>query len=226
MFGTRLTSYKEGLRGVAQRVQHVIKTWLTPRSQSLVLGAIGDAMRSRSELIAENALMWSWRQAILLVQPDTVLRWHRELFKHFWSGKSRHTGGKQPLAAHVVALIKQMASANPLWGAERIRGELIKLDIHVSKSTIQRYLPRNRAPRSSQTWRTFVHNHRDQIWASISFRSLTCCFARCLSSLSSRSAHGAWRMAVLPATNGCLGSAADTSSHAVRSYAALACARQ
>ena len=153
MFGTLLASFKEGLRGVAQRVQHMIKTWLTPRSQSPLLGAIGDAIRSRSDLIAENALLrqqlivlkrqikrpqftswdrwlmvWltsrlrSWRQALLLVQPDTVLRWHRELFKHFWSGKSQHTGGKQPLAADVVALIKQMASENPLWGAERIRG--------------------------------------------------------------------------------------------------------
>lgn len=101
----------------------------------------------------------------MLVQPDTVLRWHRELFKHFWSGKSRHTGGKQALAADVVALIKHMASENWLCGAERIRGELLKLDSHVSKSTIQKYLPKDRTPRSSQTWRTFVHNHSDQIWA-------------------------------------------------------------
>src|SRR5258708_2005027 len=176
MFGRLLASFKGGLHGAVQRVQQAIKTWLTPQSQSSVLDAIGDTVRSRSDLIAENALLrqqlivlkrqikrpqftawdrwlmvWltsqlrSWRQVILLVQPDTVLRWHRDLFKHFWSGKSRHTGGKQPLAADVVALIK--------------------LDIHVSKSTIQKYLPKGRAPRSSQTWRTFVHNHSDQIWA-------------------------------------------------------------
>lgn len=75
------------------------------------------------------------------------------------------TGGKPPIAADVVALIKQMAFQNPLWGAERIRGELRKLGLRLSKSTIQKYLPKHRSAHPSQTWTTFLHNHADQIWA-------------------------------------------------------------
>jgi putative transposase len=106
-----------------------------------------------------------WKQALLLIQPDTLLRWHRELFKWVWKHKSQHTGGKRPVNADIVALIQQMARQNPLWGAERIRGELLKLGIHLSKSTIQKYLPNARSPRPSQTWTTFLHNLADQIWA-------------------------------------------------------------
>ena len=83
----------------------------------------------------------TWKQALVIVQPETVLRWHRELFRWVWRSKSRQRRrGKPPLTDEFVALIKQMAKENRTWGAERIRGELLKLGLRVSKSTIQKYI--------------------------------------------------------------------------------------
>ena len=110
----------------------------------------------------------TWRPALLLVQPDTLLRWHRRLFRWHWRRKSRVTAPahRPPLAPEMIALIQEMAAANRLWGAERIRGELLKLGIRVAKSTIQQYL-RGARPlhRSGQTWATFLRNHAKDIWA-------------------------------------------------------------
>jgi transposase InsO family protein len=111
----------------------------------------------------------TWRHALLIVQPDTLLRWHRRLFRWYWRSKSRGTAPahRPPLAPETIALIREMAGANRLWGAERIRGELLKLDIRVAKSTIQKYLRGARPPqRSGQTWATFLRNHAHHIWAA------------------------------------------------------------
>ena len=110
----------------------------------------------------------AWRSALLIIQPDTLLRWHRQLFRGYWRRRSGTAASahRPPLAPETVALIREMAGANRLWGAERIRGELLKLDIRVAKSTIQRYLrearPRRRA---GQTWAPFLRNHAGEIWA-------------------------------------------------------------
>jgi putative transposase len=117
---------------------------------------------------------------LLIVQPDTVLHWHRDLFKWFWRGKSRHTGGRSPVRKELIALIRKMATENRSWGAERIRGELLKLGLYASKSSIQKYVEHVRTDGpSTQTWRTFIHNHADAIWAcdfvqvtNLFFRSL------------------------------------------------------
>ena len=102
----------------------------------------------------------AWRQALLLVQPETLLRWHRAGFRALWRRKSRPGPGRPPLPAETVALIRRLAAENPLWGAERIRGELAKLGIRVAKRTIQAYLRGRRAPRPrGQTWATFLRNH-------------------------------------------------------------------
>jgi putative transposase len=109
-----------------------------------------------------------WRSALLIVQPETLLRWHRQLFRGFWRRKSQAVAPahRPPLAPETVALIRTMATANHLWGAERIRGELLKLDIRVAKSTIQRYLREARPPRrGGQRWATFLRNHAPDIWA-------------------------------------------------------------
>jgi putative transposase len=107
-----------------------------------------------------------WRQASVIVQPDTVLRWHRELFKHFWARKSKSKGGNHVLSDELIALIKRMATENRLWGAERIRGELRKLGWRVGKGTVLKYLHQVRPPHPpSQTWKTFLHNHANDIWA-------------------------------------------------------------
>ena len=122
----------------------------------------------------------NWRQALLIVQPDTLLRWHRELFRIIWRRKSKPKPAEPRISPETIALIRQMAADNVTWGAERIRGELLKLGIQVSKRTIQKYMNRKDKPGSSgQTWSTFLHNHAPQIWAcdftqvyDILFRSL------------------------------------------------------
>jgi transposase InsO family protein len=107
-----------------------------------------------------------WQQALHIVQPDTLLRWHRDLFRLYWRYKSRRKARKPRLPQATIKLIKQMATENRLWGAERIRGELLKLGIAVSKRTVQRYLTQVRhAPSGQQTWTTFIKNHARDIWA-------------------------------------------------------------
>jgi hypothetical protein len=93
----------------------------------------------------------AWRTAVALVQPTTVLRWHHAGFRlFFWRWRSRPAG----LSSH-APLIREMATLNPRWGAERIRGELLKLGIHLSKRTVQRHMPR-RVPGDGQKWSTCV----------------------------------------------------------------------
>jgi hypothetical protein len=110
----------------------------------------------------------SWKAALLIIQPDTLLRWHRELFKRVWRHKSKPKSNSQPatLPLATIDLIWQLGTDNRLWGAERIRGELLKLGICVSKRTIQKYLKQMPCHRpSGQTWMTFVRNHATDIWA-------------------------------------------------------------
>jgi len=109
-----------------------------------------------------------WRSALLIVQPDTLLRWHRQLFRSCWHRRSRAAAPahRPPLASETIALIREMAAANRLWGAERIRGELLKLGIPVAKTTVQRHMRRVRPPRrAGQPWATFLRNHAPEIWA-------------------------------------------------------------
>jgi transposase InsO family protein len=122
--------------------------------------------RDRNLLVLLARATRSWRQALLIVQPETLLRWHRQGFRLFWKHKSKATSNKPKVAAEIIVLIKDMAKNNLLWGAERIRGELLKLDIHVCKRTIQKYMRGVRTPRPrGQSWRTFLHNHGREIWA-------------------------------------------------------------
>jgi transposase InsO family protein len=105
-----------------------------------------------------------WQQALLIVQPDTLLRWHRDLFRRYWRHRSRHKKRQSRVAPETIALIRKMAKENRLWGAERIRGELLKLGIRVSKRTIQKYMPKVRR-KSSLSWATFLKNHAGHIWS-------------------------------------------------------------
>jgi hypothetical protein len=93
-------------------------------------------------------------------------RFHRELFRLYWRRRSKASSHKPKLAAETITLIGEMAKENRLWGAERIRGELLKLGIRVCKRTIQKYMRHVRSPQPrGQKWATFVHNHAAQIWA-------------------------------------------------------------
>ncbi len=106
------------------------------------------------------ARVWAgWRQALVIVSPDTLLRWQRRRFREHWTKLSdRPRLGRPPISAETAALIRKMAATNPLWGAPRIHGELLKLGIDVAERTVSRLLPRpRRSP--SQTWRTFLANH-------------------------------------------------------------------
>jgi putative transposase len=136
--------------------------------------------RDRSLLVLLARATRFWRQALLIIQPETLLRWHRQGFRLFWKHKSKATSNKPKAKVETIALIKDMAKNNRLWGAERIRGELLKLDIHVCKRTIQKYMRIMRTPRPTrQSWLTFLRNHRGEIWAC-DFLQVTDLFFRSL----------------------------------------------
>jgi putative transposase len=116
-------------------------------------------------LVAIAAVTPTWRNALRIVRPETLLGWHRAGFKALWRWRSR-LGPKPRVAREAIALIRSMASDNALWGAERIRGELLKLGIRVSKRTIQKYMRAVRMGRPrGQRWSTFLRNHAREIWA-------------------------------------------------------------
>jgi putative transposase len=121
----------------------------------------------RPQLRTRDRVFWiflanawrDWRQALVFVQPDTVVRWHREWLRRRWAARSRPSRrGRPSTSVAVETLIATMSAANPLWGAPRIHGELRKLGIDVSERTVSRLL-RRRPHRPSHTWRTFLANH-------------------------------------------------------------------
>ena len=106
-------------------------------------------------------------RSIIVVQPETVVRWHRQGFKAFWRLKSRGTRGRPKVPKEIRDLIREISLANPLWGAPRIHGEILKLGIGVAQSTVAKYMARGRRP-PKQSWKTFLRNHTEGI-ASIDF---------------------------------------------------------
>jgi hypothetical protein len=116
--------------------------------------------------------------ALAIVRPDTVVRWHYAGFRLFWRWKSRRRLGRPAVPAEIRQLIREMSLANPLWGAPRIQGELLKLGIDVGQTSVAKYMARRRG-RPSQGWKTFLRNHADGIAAmdlfvvpTVSFRLL------------------------------------------------------
>jgi transposase InsO family protein len=143
--------------------------------------------RRRPRLRARDKLFWllarlarrDWRRHLLVVTPETIVRWHRRGWRLFWRWRSRARIGRPRVSPEVQSLIARMARDNPGWGAERIRGELLKLGIAVSKRSVQRYRGRGPARPPNQSWRTFLRNHRPSIWAvdlltvqTLTFRTL------------------------------------------------------
>src|SRR5262245_17020535 len=104
------------------------------------------------------------RDALAIVQPATVIRWHRAGFRAYWRWKSRARRGRPTVPLEVRRLIRTMSLANPLWGAPRMHGELLKLGIDVGQTSVTKYMARRRRP-PSQGWRTFLRNHADGIVA-------------------------------------------------------------
>src|ERR671938_61412 len=93
--------------------------------------------------------------ALLILKPETVLRRHRAGLRALWRWRSRPRGGRPKIPAEVRGLIREMSRANPLWGAPRLHGELLKLGIHLAQSTVAKYMVRRRGP-PSQSWATFL----------------------------------------------------------------------
>ncbi len=181
----------------AGRALALLKQRTRPETSEVTLGVAADLLRSKAQLLAENALLRqqlivlkrsvkrpklrkrdhiilvalsrvnsAWKDALHVVQPDTLLKWHRQMFKLVWWRKSRPKTRKPKVALDTIALIRRIARANLLWGAERIRGELLKLGIKVSKRTVQKYAKMSRGPfPKGQKWETFLKNHTDDIWA-------------------------------------------------------------
>jgi len=118
-----------------------------------------------------------WRSCVIVVQPQTMVRWHRAGWRLFWRYKSRP--GRPPIPLELRQLIRRMASENPLWGEERIANELlVKLGIHVSPRTVRKYMPKRPPgqPRGDQRWSTFLHNHAKAIIACDFFVAVTATF--------------------------------------------------
>jgi transposase InsO family protein len=121
---------------------------------------------SRWKLSVADRLLFVWLYrlfpsvlgAITIVQPATIIRWHRTGFRLYWRWKSRSRGGRPKVPLEIRRLIREMSLANRLWGAPRIHGELLKLGIEVAQSTVAKYMARGGRGRS-QTWKTFLHNH-------------------------------------------------------------------
>ena len=113
-------------------------------------------------------LLYRWfpsiLQAMMIVRPETVVRWHRAGFGRYWRWKSRGRGGRPPIQSELRALIQRMSVENVLWGAPRIQGELLKLGFSVAQSTVAKYMARKGDP-SGQSWGTFLRNHAPHIAA-------------------------------------------------------------
>jgi len=125
--------------------------------------------RVQRRLRISDRVLWVWlsqlwpdrRSALLIVKPETVIHWHRQGFRLYWRWKSRHPG-RPDTGREIRELIRKMCLSNPTWGAPRVHGELLKLGINVSQSTVSKYIVRRRKP-PSQTWRTFLENHLRQL---------------------------------------------------------------
>src|SRR5262249_17595465 len=143
----------------------------TQKTNRLVLG------RTDRCLWVWLSRLWSgWRSALLIVKPETVIGWHRQGFRWYWTWKIRHgRPGRPCVTKQTRDLIRTMSRENPIWGAPRIHGELMKLGIKISEASVAKYMVRNPKP-PSQTWRTFLNNHISQL-ASLDFFTVhTVCF--------------------------------------------------
>jgi transposase InsO family protein len=114
-------------------------------------------------------------QVLTIIRPETLLRWHRSGFRRYWRWKSRALGGRPQINADLRALIRQMSIENPLWGAPRIHGELLKLGFEVAQSSVAKYMIKRRGP-PSQGWRVFLRNHAPEIAAMDLFIAPTISF--------------------------------------------------
>ena len=135
------------------------------------IGVLRRSAKKRPKLTVADRVFWAWlsrawadwRSALIIVKPETVIAWHRKGFRLFWTWKVRHgQTGRPAVSQEVRDLIRTMSRANQLWGAPRIHGELLKLGIDIGETSVSKYMVRQRKS-PSQTWRTFLDNHLQQL---------------------------------------------------------------
>jgi transposase InsO family protein len=136
------------------------------------IGVLRRRMPKRAALTNIDRLVFVWlyrwfpstEDALAIVRPETVIRWHRVGFRTYWRWRSRSRVGRPKCSAELRELIREMSQANLLWGAPRIHGELLKLGFEIAQSTVAKYMVRRRGP-PSQGWKTFLRNHVPHIGA-------------------------------------------------------------
>ena len=142
---------------------------LALRHQLLVLNRTvkAPALRNSDRLfwVALSAIWSRWTKALVIVEPQTVVRWHQAGFRLFWRWRSRRRSGRTPKDRELIELIRRMWRANPTWGSPRIQAELAKLGLKVSAATVRKYRPKGERGPPSQTWRAFLRNHTKQLIA-------------------------------------------------------------
>ena len=129
------------------------------RTASFALPALRPAF-----VVLALAMVARWRRSLYIVRPDTVIAWHRRAFAWYWTRKSRRRPGRPNVAAEIRNLIRNMSQANPLWGAPRIHGELLKLGIEVAQSTVAKYLRRRGSHRVRTRFSAMTGSY-DSKWA-------------------------------------------------------------
>ena len=161
---------------VLSQIFAVARSWFAPRlrlqAEILLLRHQLNVVRrsaiGRPRLTSGDRLLFVWLyrlwpgvlRSLTLLRPETVVRWHRAGFRAYWRWKSQGRAGRPTIDKNVRHLIREVSLANPLWGAPRIHGELLKLGIEVAQSTVSRYMAKGqRSP--SQSWQTFLRNHAD-----------------------------------------------------------------
>ena len=162
------------LRAFLLTRQNFVLENLALRHQLQVLTRAG----KRPQIRDRDRLLWiflsriwrNWRKPLLLVQPETVIRWHRAECRAYWRFKSRtRRRGRPRLTLEERELIRRIARENPHWGAPRVHGELLKLGLVVSEATVAKYMRQRRPP--SQSWKTFLLQHAKEI-AAVDFFSV------------------------------------------------------
>src|SRR5215468_521479 len=158
------------LHVVAVAVVTALKSRATLQLEHLALRHQLSVLRrsvKRPKLTSADRLLWAWlcevwidwRSSLVIVKPETVIGWHREGFRLFWTWRVRHgQPGRPAMSKEIRQLIRKMSRENPLWGAPRIHGELLKLGIDIGETSVGKYIVRTRNP-PSQNWRTFLENH-------------------------------------------------------------------
>jgi len=134
--------------------------------------------RDRFFFVFMKRIFTNWKANLIIIKPETVIKWHKKGFKLYWRIKSKDKGGRPKIEKELKTLIRQIAFDNPLWGVPRIHGELLKLGFRISQSTVLRYMPKGNCRTTGQRWKTFLKNYSREIFSVDFFTVATVNFKR------------------------------------------------